>query len=387
MSDTQASAIRTAVLEERARIARELHDSVAQTLYAISLGASRARTLLQRNDTDQGQSVIEEVMRLASAGQAEVRALLTDIRSDEPMFGGLAAALEKLVSDVRARHALEVRLSVVELPTLPAQTAEALVLIAREALHNVAKHAAARRVDIVLERQPEQLIMLITDDGRVLTPRRRAQATSACNQCANAPARPAARSRYSVPWALERVSACPFRCAGPPMDELQRLVNLYRARSSTSAKSKLDVLMDLERVRDPRVAPFLVELLQNRDENIDVRMHVLRQLRTGTGLLVPSDRPAVAQAMMAILADRSIEQLRLPAALALGDFTDIDGVLSSLSRVALADDESIDLRYTAFTAIESAGPTAESIAELRQIARDETLGNTARSVLSAWHVN
>ena len=170
------------------------------------------------------------------------------------------------------------------------------------------------------------------------------------------------------------------------MDELQRLVSVYRARASTSSKSKLDVLMDLERVRDPRVVPFLLELLQNRDENTDVRMHVLKQLRSGTGILVPADHPLVATALMALLADRATEQLRVPAALALGAFTDIAGVLSSLTGVALADDESIDLRYSAFTSIEGAGPTAECITELRRIARDETLGDTARSVLSVWHV-
>ena len=171
------------------------------------------------------------------------------------------------------------------------------------------------------------------------------------------------------------------------MDELERLVSVYRARSSTSAKSKLDVLMDLERVRDPRVVPFLLELLQNRDENMDVRMHVLKQLRTGTGLLVPADRPVVAKAMLAILADRSTEQLRMAAALALGDFTDMDDVLSSLSATALARDESIDFRYAAFTAIERARQTSECIAELRKIARDETLGGVARNVLAAWHVS
>jgi hypothetical protein len=74
------------------------------------------------------------------------------------------------------------------------------------------------------------------------------------------------------------------------------------------------------------------------------------------------------------------------AALALGAFTQIDGVLSTLSSIAVAPKESIDLRYAAFTSLERAGPTPESIALMRQISSDETLGNSARSVLSAWHV-
>src|SRR5262249_52370506 len=146
------------------------------------------------------------------------------------------------------------------------------------------------------------------------------------------------------------------------------------------------VLMDLERVRDPRVVPFLLQLLENGQESADVRIHVVKQLRNGTGVLVPADRPVVAKSIAEVLADTSTAELRLQAALALGDFTGVDGVLSSLSDVALARDESIDLRYAAFTAIERAGPTPEGIAALRQIARDETLGDAARSVLSAWHV-
>jgi hypothetical protein len=170
------------------------------------------------------------------------------------------------------------------------------------------------------------------------------------------------------------------------MDELQRLVDLFRTRASSSVKSKLDVLMDVERVRDPRVVPFLLQLLEDPEESVDVRIHVVKQLRNGTGILVPADRPEVAKAIATVLADTSTAELRLQAALALGDFTEMEGVLSILSEVALARDECIDLRYAAFTAIERAGPTPACIAALGQIARDKTLGDAARSVLSAWHV-
>jgi signal transduction histidine kinase len=169
-TDKRASPTQAAVLQERARIARELHDGVSQTLYAISLRASHARRLLQRNETKQGQHIIEEVLQFATAGQSEVRALLTDIRSDGLMFAGLVAALERLVTDVGPRNALDIRLSAAEEPDVPAPAREALVLIAREALHNVTKHSAACRVDIVLELQGAQLVMLITDDGRGFDP-------------------------------------------------------------------------------------------------------------------------------------------------------------------------------------------------------------------------
>jgi hypothetical protein len=170
------------------------------------------------------------------------------------------------------------------------------------------------------------------------------------------------------------------------MDELERLVNVYRTRQSASARSKLDVLMDLERIRDPRVLPFLLTILGGRHEDEDVRIHVARQLRSETGVVVPSARPPVSKALLDVLTDSSAQNLRLQAALALGDFTEMEGVLSALTTLSLAHDESIDLRYAAFTSIERAGPRPQSIALLRQIAHDDALGNAARSVLSAWHV-
>jgi HEAT repeat protein len=144
--------------------------------------------------------------------------------------------------------------------------------------------------------------------------------------------------------------------------------------------------MDLERIRDPRVVPFLRKILGDPHEREDVRIHVVRQLRNESGVLVPSDRPVVSRSLRDVLTNTSAENLRLRAALALGDFTEIEGVLTALTTLTLAHDESIDLRYAAFTSIERAGPTPQCIAVLRQIAHDDALGDAARNVLSTWHV-
>jgi HEAT repeat protein len=170
------------------------------------------------------------------------------------------------------------------------------------------------------------------------------------------------------------------------MDELERLVDAYRMRTASSVAANLAVLMDLEQIGDPRIVPFLLKVLEDRNEPEDVRNHVLKQLRNGGGLVVPADRPQVATSIGDVLADRSTVDLRLQAAIALGEFTQIDGVLSRLNSVCLAQGESIDLRYAAFTSLERAGPTTECIALLRQMSSDETLGRSARSVLSAWHI-
>jgi hypothetical protein len=167
---------------------------------------------------------------------------------------------------------------------------------------------------------------------------------------------------------------------------VQRLIDAYRLRRSAAASSKLSVLRHIERIRSPRVVPFLLEVLSDPDEAAEVRIHVMRQLRNGDGLVPFTERAGVAHAISDVLTDVEAEQLRLEAALALGEFIQIEGVLSILGGVAHAQEESIDLRYAAFTSIERAGPTFESISIMRSIASDETLGNSARSVMSAWHV-
>jgi hypothetical protein len=78
--------------------------------------------------------------------------------------------------------------------------------------------------------------------------------------------------------------------------------------------------------------------------------------------------------------------LRLQAVLALGAFTDINSVLSVLGSLAMEPEESIDLRYSAFTSLERAGPTSECINLMRQLSNDEILGCTARAALMRWRL-
>jgi hypothetical protein len=147
----------------------------------------------------------------------------------------------------------------------------------------------------------------------------------------------------------------------------------------------LDVLLDLERLRDPRIVPFLLHVLSDRQEPAEVRIHVLKRLRNGT--LAKELRPTVAHAIAQVVADRTSPDLRLHAALALAEFTDVDGVPATLGSLALDASEPLDLRYSAFTSLERAGPTPKCVALLRQLSADETLGPSARSLLSTWQLS
>src|SRR5690349_18086204 len=114
------------------------------------------------------------------------------------------------------------------------------------------------------------------------------------------------------------------------MDKVTRCVEANRMRAGASVRARLDALLDLVRLRDHHIVPFLLEVLRDRHEAEEVRIYVLKHLRNGDGLLTPAVRPLVARAMAEVLADTSCAELRLHAALALGEFAQIENVVASL---------------------------------------------------------
>ena len=118
------------------------------------------------------QSVVEDLLNQANDGQTELRALLHDLRSDElyEVQGGLTGALANLATGLEARGGCQVRLSIGDEPDIAPATKATLLRIAREALHNIAKHARATRVDLVLEVGPAEVMLLVADDGRGFDP-------------------------------------------------------------------------------------------------------------------------------------------------------------------------------------------------------------------------
>jgi len=153
-----------AALEERQRLARELHDSVSQALYGIALGARTARTLLDR-DPAQAAAPLDYVLQLAGAGMAEMRALIFELRPESLESEGLVAAIAKQAASMRARYGIVVDAVTGEEPEAPYPVKEALYRIAQEALHNTVKHARARRVEVRLHRNAAGLALEVCDDG------------------------------------------------------------------------------------------------------------------------------------------------------------------------------------------------------------------------------
>jgi hypothetical protein len=150
------------------------------------------------------------------------------------------------------------------------------------------------------------------------------------------------------------------------------------ARSGLSAATlENNVLMDLERLSDARIVPFLQHVPADQREPTEVRIHVLKQLRNGR--LPPAYWQLVAEVIPQILPDHSSPDLRLQAVRAIAEFTDIDGVPAVPGGQALDPDETIDVRYSAFTSLQRAGPTPECVVLLRQLSADEALDPSARS--------
>ncbi len=151
-------------LEERQRLARELHDSVSQALYGISLGAHTAITLFD-SDRTRVLEALNYVLSLAQAGLTEMRALIFELRPESLEMEGLVTALTKQTAALRARHGFEVELSVCAEPDVPIQIKEALYRIAQEALQNAVKHARPNHMDVRLVCSANSIGLEICDNG------------------------------------------------------------------------------------------------------------------------------------------------------------------------------------------------------------------------------
>ncbi|MFN2222925.1 MAG: GAF domain-containing protein [Candidatus Promineifilaceae bacterium] len=163
---------RLAVLQERQRLARELHDSVSQALYGIALGTRTARALVGRTPLsnqlkEQFNEPLDYVLSLSEGGLAEMRALIFDLRPESLENEGLVAALAKQAAVLQSRHHIQVSAHfAAEEPDAPMPVKEALYRVTQETLNNVVKHARATKITLSLSSEDDQLVLEISDNGR-----------------------------------------------------------------------------------------------------------------------------------------------------------------------------------------------------------------------------
>ncbi len=160
---------RVAAADERSRIARDLHDSVTQTLFTASVLAEATPRIWNR-DQDIARQNMEKLSMLIRGALAEMRSMLLEMRSDVPPNQTLDQLITTLAEATRARSNVSVFMSIEGNPELPAAVTLAFYRIAQEALNNVIKHAEATRVDVTLLSQPDRKELRIRDDGRGFDP-------------------------------------------------------------------------------------------------------------------------------------------------------------------------------------------------------------------------
>ncbi|AKG42180.1 GAF domain-containing sensor histidine kinase [Streptomyces sp. JH002] len=158
------------IAEERARLAHELHDAVAQKLFSLRLTAQAATTLMDRDPT-RARSELRQVTRLAAEATDELRAAVIELRPAALEEDGLVATLRAQIQVLDRAHPARVTLVAGEAKALPAAQEEALLRVAQEALHNALRHAAAAKVTVSLDQHPGgRAVLRVSDDGTGFDP-------------------------------------------------------------------------------------------------------------------------------------------------------------------------------------------------------------------------
>lgn len=168
-----------ATLRERERLARELHDSLGQTLASAHLRASTARVLLARGETAQTDNCLEEMAKITMAAETDVREYLlgakTVFSADLPFFPALSQYVERFSRQYGLPVTLHVPTDLEREGLEPAVEVQVMRII-QEALSNVRKHAAASSVQIGFADLGEWLQVTVRDDGRGFIPEAVAEA-------------------------------------------------------------------------------------------------------------------------------------------------------------------------------------------------------------------
>jgi signal transduction histidine kinase len=155
-----------AAVNERSRLARDLHDSVSQAVFGALLGIKVARETLS-SAPEQARGALEYSESLADAALVEMRALIYELRPETLQREGLVGALQKQVAALCKRHNIDASLhaSCGE-PVLPIENKEALYRITLEAVQNTVRHAQARKVDVTIACEQGELVLTVRDDGK-----------------------------------------------------------------------------------------------------------------------------------------------------------------------------------------------------------------------------
>ncbi|MFZ3578680.1 sensor histidine kinase [Virgibacillus sp. DJP39] len=164
-ADLAKSSHKAAVIEERQRLARDLHDSVSQQLFGVTMMAEAALKQIDKNPT-LAKSQLEDVASSALQAQTEMRALLLHLRPVHLSGEPLPIGLRKLLEELKQKSTIQFKLEIDEAIKLPETTEEHIFRIIQESLSNILRHANAKEVKLKILTKSNELFIHIADDGQ-----------------------------------------------------------------------------------------------------------------------------------------------------------------------------------------------------------------------------
>lgn len=164
-ADFAKSAHKAAVIEERQRLARDLHDSVSQQLFGVTMMAEASIKQFEK-DPSLAKEQLEDVVASALQAQTEMRALLLHLRPVHLSGDPLPLGLKKLIAELKQKSALDFNLEIDEAMKLPETMEEHVFRIIQESLSNILRHAEASEVKLKITTRSKELFIHIADNGR-----------------------------------------------------------------------------------------------------------------------------------------------------------------------------------------------------------------------------
>lgn len=163
LQETQQKLQELAVVDERNRLARDLHDSVKQQVFAISMQLSAARTTL--SESDKAYPPVAEAERLAQQASAELTTLINALRPPELESKSLADAIREHAEVWSCQNNIESETHIDSTVSVNQQTEQALFRVLQEALANVARHSRANKATVTLKSENGNVVLTIQDNG------------------------------------------------------------------------------------------------------------------------------------------------------------------------------------------------------------------------------
>jgi signal transduction histidine kinase len=154
-----------AVVEERERIGRDLHDGIIGRIYAVALSLDDLPEIMA-NSPETAAARVDRAIDALNATIGEIRNFIFGLRPGSEDAGGLTAALETLADEIRMTSAVDVVVHAADLPVISDEVADELLKVTREALSNAARHAEANHVSVRVSAGAGELRLEISDDGR-----------------------------------------------------------------------------------------------------------------------------------------------------------------------------------------------------------------------------